>query len=82
MQKITCIILNLQYIDVQGDSILSIDATYFFNITIDTLTIYMLQSLYSGDYVGLPLGGDLFVNDIISLAVTLCVIGSTFYVMG
>ena len=42
MQKITCIILNLQYIDVQGDSILSIDATYFFNITIDTLTIYML----------------------------------------
>ena len=82
MQKITCIILNLQYIDVQGDSILSIDATYFFNITIDTLTIYMLQSLYSGDYVGLPLGGDLFVNDIISLAVTLCVIGSTFYVTG
>ena len=42
----------------------------------------MLYSLYSGDYVGLPLGGDLFVNDIISLAVTLCVIGSTFYVMG
>ena len=72
----------MQYIDVQGDSILSIDATYFFNITIDTLTIYMLLSLYSGDYVGLPLGGDLFVNDIISLAVTLCVIGSTFYVMG
>ena len=71
--------------DVQGDSmysILSIDATYFFNITIDKLTIYMLWSLYSGDYVGLPLGGDLFVNDIISLAVTLCVIGSTFYVMG
>ncbi len=32
--------------------------------------------------MGLPLGGDLFVNDIISLAVTLCVIGSTFYVMG
>ena len=31
--------------DVQGDSmcsILSVDATYFFNITIDKLTIYML----------------------------------------
>ena len=41
-KKMTCITLNLQYIDVQGDSILSIDATYFFNITIDTLTIYML----------------------------------------
>ena len=36
LQKITCITLNLQYIDVQGDSmysILSIDATYFLNIT-------------------------------------------------
>ena len=35
-KKITCITLNLQYIDVQGDSmnsILSIDATYFLNIT-------------------------------------------------
>ena len=36
LQKITCITLNLQYIDVQGDSmysILSIDATFFLNIT-------------------------------------------------
>ena len=30
-KKITCITLNLQYIDVLGDSILSIDATYFFS---------------------------------------------------
>ena len=37
LQKITCITLNLQYIDVQGDSMysnLSIDATCFFNITL------------------------------------------------
>ena len=32
--------------------------------------------------MGLPLGGDVFVNDIISYPVTLCVIGSTFYIMG
>ena len=37
LQKITCITLNLQYIDVQGDSMysnLSIHATCFFNITL------------------------------------------------
>ena len=42
MQKITCITLNLQYIDAQGDSMcsnLSVDATYFFDISTDALII-------------------------------------------
>ena len=49
LQKITCITLNLQYIDVQGDSmysILSIGATCFFYITESTW-----KSLFFEKYV-------------------------------
>ena len=48
-KKMTFITLNLQYIDAQGDSMcsnLSVDATYFFDISTDALIIIKLSKFW------------------------------------
>ena len=50
-KKITCITLNLQYIDVLGDSILSIDATYFFQHYLRALSAKNANHLQTTDTI-------------------------------